>query len=72
MKIFDFDKTLKYFESTLGDNFLRVHQSHLVNKSHVRAYVKTEGGYLEMKDKSTVPVSVRKKPFVMGVLSGRG
>jgi len=65
-------KTLKDFESTLGDDFLRVHQSHLVNKSHVRAYVKTEGGYLEMKDKSTVPVSVRKKPFVMGVLSGRG
>lgn len=65
-------KTLKEFESVLGESFLRVHQSHLVNKSHVRAYVKTEGGYIEMKDKSTVPVSVRKKPFVMAVLSGRG
>ena len=65
-------KTLKDFEISLGKSFIRVHQSHLVNILHVRAYIKTEGGYIEMKDKSTVPVSVRKKPFVMSMLSGKG
>lgn len=64
-------KTLKDFEAKLGNVFLRVHQSHLVNTLHVFAYVKTEGGYLQMKDKSQVPVSVRKKPMVMQVLSGK-
>lgn len=64
-------KTLKDFEKQLGDGFLRVHQSHLVNTLHIRAYVKTEGGYIEMKDKSIVPVSVRKKPMVMQILAGR-
>jgi len=64
-------KTLKDFEAVLGKEFIRVHQSHLVNKLQIHAYIKTEGGYIEMKDKSTVPVSVRKKPFVMSVLSGK-
>ena len=64
-------KTLKDFEKILGSSFLRVHQSHLINMSHVRAYIKTEGGYIEMVDKSHVPVSVRKKPQVMSILSGK-
>jgi two-component system LytT family response regulator len=62
-------KTLKEFEKALDAGFIRVHQSHLVNRSHIKAYVKTEGGYLEMKDKSIVPVSVRKKPYVIELLS---
>ncbi len=62
-------KTLKTYDAMLADaGFLRVHQSHLVNLSHVKAYVKTEGGYLSMKDDSIVPVSVRKKSYVMELL----
>lgn len=62
-------KTLKTYDTMLaGGDFLRVHQSHLVNMDYVKAYVKTEGGYLTMKDGSMVPVSVRKKSEVMEML----
>ena len=59
-------KTLKDFEKALpGDIFLRVHQSHLVNRNMIKSYIKTEGGYLMMKNGEHVPVSVRKKPLIM-------
>jgi len=61
-------KTLKEFEKSLSDNFIRVHQSHLVNRDQIKAYIKTEGGYLKMKNDSDVPVSVRKKSYVMDLL----
>ena len=62
-------KTMKIFEKQLDQKFVRVHQSHIVNLDHIRAYVKSEGGYIEMRDDSIVPVSVRKKPMVKALLS---
>ncbi|MBT8229302.1 MAG: LytTR family DNA-binding domain-containing protein [Bacteroidia bacterium] len=62
-------KTLKEFERILPDHFLRVHQSHLVNRNHIKAYIKTEGGYLLMNDGSHVAVAVRKKPGLIELLS---
>lgn len=62
-------KTLKDFDTMLGESgFVRVHQSHLINMSHVQAYVKTEGGYILMKNNDIVPVSVRKKSYVVNLL----
>jgi len=61
-------KTMKEFEKILPDSFLRVHQSHLVNRDLIKAYIKSEGGYLKMKDGSDVSVSVRKKAQVMELL----
>ena len=62
-------RTLKEFDKILSESgFERVHQSHLINMAHVKAYVKTEGGYISMKDGSIVPVSVRKKSYVMRIL----
>lgn len=62
-------RTLKEFDTMLSSSgFERVHQSHLINMQHVKAYIKTEGGYIAMKDGSHVPVSVRKKPYVMSIL----
>ncbi len=63
-------KTMRDFEKVLGNQFLRVHQSHLVHRQHIRAYIKTEGGYLKMSDASEIPVSVRKKSFVIEELKG--
>jgi len=40
-------KTLKYFADMLKSyQFLRVHQSHLVNLQCISAFIKTDGGYL--------------------------
>ena len=62
-------KTLKEYDTMLADSgFVRVHQSHLINMEHVQAYVKTEGGYILMKNSEIVPVSVRKKAYVVSLL----
>ncbi|UZO82411.1 LytTR family DNA-binding domain-containing protein [Aquimarina sp. ERC-38] len=62
-------KTLKYFTDMLKSyQFLRVHQSHLVNLQCIRAFIKSDGGYLVLKNGDNVPVSVRKKVEVMEIL----
>lgn len=61
-------KTMKDYEFLEGSGFYRVHQSHIVNLSKVKAYIKSEGGYILLRDGSHIPVSVRKKPEVMKVL----
>jgi two-component system LytT family response regulator len=64
-------KTLKYFSVMLkGYEFLRIHQSHLVNLQYISEYIKTDGGYLMLKNGENVPVSVRKKVEVMEILDG--
>lgn len=62
-------KTLKYFSDMLKEfDFIRVHQSHLINLQHIKEFIKSDGGYLVLKNKTTVPVSVRKKSEVIKLL----
>ncbi len=64
-------RTLKHFEQLLeGHDFIRVHQSHLVNFRYVRGLEKKEGGYLLLKNGEMIPVSVRKKAEVLARLTG--
>ena len=64
-------KTLKYYADILKDyNFLRVHQSHLINKSEIKEYIKSDGGYLILKNGANIPVSVRKRAEVIQTLKG--
>jgi two-component system, LytTR family, response regulator len=64
-------KTLKEFSQLLEPvGFLRVHQSHLVNFSHIREFIKTDGGYLVMAEGAKVPVAVRKRAEVVSRLEG--
>lgn len=63
-------KTLKEFEEMLKEHaFIRVHQSHLVNSSYIKEFVKGDGGYLVMSDSSSVPVSTRKRNAVVEALN---
>lgn len=63
-------RTLKDFDTMLSDkNFIRVHQSHLINLECIAAYIKTEGGYLLLKNDERIPVSVRKKSSVLKIVS---
>jgi two-component system LytT family response regulator len=63
-------KTLKSYSDMLKNyQFLRVHQSHLVNVKYVKAFIKSDGGYLILKNKQTVPVSVRKRAEVIEALN---
>lgn len=43
-------KSLKHFENTLSEHpgFYRCHKSYIVNIRHITAYVKSDGGYLQV------------------------
>jgi two-component system, LytTR family, response regulator len=59
-------RTLKEIEEMLDDySFLRVHHSHLVNLNEVEKYVKGDGGYLIMSDKTTIDVSRSRKEILL-------
>tara|TARA_B110001469_G_scaffold126401_1_gene143984 strand:- start:1060 stop:1809 length:750 start_codon:yes stop_codon:yes gene_type:complete len=63
-------KTLKYYADLLKEvDFIRVHQSHLVNIKYIKEFIKSDGGYLLLKDSSNVPVSVRKRNEVLSILN---
>ncbi len=62
-------KPLIEYEDLLSDlGFIRTHKSHIVNRSHIKTFIKTDGGYLLMSDDSNIPVSRRKKEEVLNVL----
>lgn len=59
-------RTLKDIEELLEDHgFGRVHHSYLVNLNEVDKFVKGEGGYLIMSDKSVVDVSRSRKEVLL-------
>ncbi len=62
-------KTLKEFEELLSDHgFIRIHQSHLVNTSHIKSYRKSDGGMITMNDGARVPVSRARKSEVLRLI----
>jgi two-component system LytT family response regulator len=51
-------RTLKDIEELLsGHQFFRVHHSHLVNLTHVKEFMRNDGGYLIMSNQMSLPVS---------------
>jgi two-component system LytT family response regulator len=64
-------RLLKEFDELLsGEGFLRVHQSHLVNMEFLFCFEKQEN-HIVMKDESIVPVSTRKKEYLLSLLNKR-
>lgn len=62
-------KNLKEFEELLAPHsFIRVHHSHLINFAYLKEYIKKDGGYAIMIDKSEVPVSFRKKNSLLEMI----
>lgn len=61
---------IKQFEELLeGYNFIRIHNSHLINVDFVQKYIKGEGGDIVMKDNYIIPVSRRKKKELLEMLN---
>ena len=59
-------RTLKEYEEMLEDSgFIRIHHSWLINKAHVKQYIKGEGGQVIMNDGTSLDVSRRKKDLVI-------
>lgn len=62
-------KTLKEYEELLTEHgFERIHQSHLINLSYLKSYIKKDGGYVVMTDNSNLPISQRKKERLQELL----
>ena len=55
-------KPMVHFEQMIDNTqFMRIHKSHIVNLNNIVRYIRGEGGWVEMKDKSEIPVSRRLK-----------
>ena len=55
-------KTLKEYEELLTEHgFERIHQSHLINLSYLKSYIKSDGGYVVMADNSRIPIAQSKR-----------
>lgn len=54
-------RSLKHFEGLLDPNkFCRVHRSHIINLSYLKAYSKEDGGLAVLKDDERIPISRRR------------
>ena len=59
-------RTLKEFEELLSEyDFIRVHQSHLVNLKFIKSFEKSDGGYLLLHNGTTIAVSRQRKESVL-------
>lgn len=55
-------KHLKEYENMLNPReFMRVHNSYLINLKEVRKFVRSEGGYILMNNDRQVPISPKKR-----------
>lgn len=65
-------KNLKEYEDVLEPlGFVRTHHSYLANPGKIRSYDKTAGGALILEGGLSIPVSQRKKDFVLHLLENQ-
>ncbi|MEO7046561.1 MAG: LytTR family DNA-binding domain-containing protein [Ferruginibacter sp.] len=65
-------KPIYFYEELLLDyNFVRCHQSHLVNKKFISSFIKEDSGSLLLEDQTRIPVSKSKKEKIKEWLSKR-
>lgn len=62
-------KSLKEYEGLLTEHtFFRPHQSYLVNLNHIKKVDKSDGGFIIMKNKKEIPVSIRQMKNLVALL----
>ena len=62
-------RTLLDFDNLLVNHgFFRIHRSHLISLKNVNRYLKTDGGLVEMMDKTQLPVSPKFKDELLNRL----
>ena len=63
-------KGLKEIEARLSSqDFIRIHQSHLINVNHISQYSKEDGGQVTMSDGKAITVSRRKRTELLDLLA---
>lgn len=57
------------YENMLNDfDFIRIHQSYLLNIDYIKRYEKSDGGSVILKDGTSLPVAIRKKDSLISIL----
>lgn len=65
-KKYTLSKTLKDVEEMLVTaDFFRIHQSYLINLTHLQRYMRDDGGYVIMRDGRQIPIAKRRKEEFM-------
>jgi len=59
-------RNLKFYQDILNKNFIRIHQSHLINKQHIKNIKKTT---LIMSNGNCVPIATRKKTEILKLIT---
>ena len=59
-------KNLKYYQDLLDHSFIRCHQSHLINKKHVKS---VKNNSILMSNDDSVPISTRKRTEIINLIS---
>lgn len=59
----------EYEELLANEPFFRIHRSHFINLTHVKKFVKGDGGYVVLSDNSKLEVSRRKRNEFIQLLS---
>jgi two-component system, LytTR family, response regulator len=55
-------RTLKDFEELLpGETFIRIHNSHIINKNYAQRYIRGEGGQVVLSNGMVLDIAKRKK-----------
>ena len=68
-KKYTYAKTLKEVEHLLENHgFFRIHQSYLIQLSHIQRYLRDDGGYVVMADGFHIPIAKRRKEEFMALL----
>lgn len=64
-------KILKDFEEMLSPyNFLRIHNSHLINLNYIKKYMRKNGGQVMLQDGTVIEISRRKKEEFLKMIGG--
>lgn len=59
-------RTIRDYEEVLPENiFCRIHNSHIINLSHIEKYQKGRGGIVLMEDGTTIEVAARRREEFM-------
>ncbi|MFD0752026.1 LytR/AlgR family response regulator transcription factor [Mucilaginibacter calamicampi] len=65
-------KTLKEYADMLERyNFLRTHQTHLVNMAYIKSWIREDGGSLLLKDGTKIPISKINRTKVKDMLAAQ-
>lgn len=61
---------LRKMESQLNNPiFFRPHKTYIINLNYVKRFVKTEGGFIEMKNQTQIPIARTKKNSFLKLMS---